>query len=69
MDPEIALEVFEIGDFDVVFYEVLDVGEEDGGGGAVLRGKGIAVGCEGGGVPLRGEDGLEGGEGVWELRG
>ena len=58
-----------VGGFDVAGGEVADVGFEGGGRGAVLCWEGVAVGGEARGVPLRGEDGGEGGEGVGELCG
>lgn len=56
-----------VGGFDVAGGEVADVGFEGGGRGAVLGGESVAVRGEVIGVPLRGEDGGEGGEGVGEL--
>ena len=56
-----------VGGFDVAGGEVADVGFEGGRRGAVLGGEGVAVRSEFIGVPLRGEDGGEGGEGVGEL--
>lgn len=56
-----------VGGFDVAGGEVADVGFEGGGRGAVLGGEGVAVRGEVIRVPLRGEDGGEGGEGVGEL--
>lgn len=50
----------------------MDVGSKDFRGGTVFGGKGVSVRCEGGGLggPFCGigEDGVEGAEGVWELR-
>jgi hypothetical protein len=65
--PEVALQVLEVGDFDVAGGEVADVRFEGCWGGGVFGREGGAVGVEGGGVPLGGEDGGEGGEGVGEL--
>lgn len=56
-----------VGGFDVAGGQVADVGFEGGGRGAVLGGEGVAVGGETSGVPLCGEDGGEGAEGVGEL--
>lgn len=58
-----------VGHFDVVAGELLDMGLQDGGGGAVLLGEGIAVGDEVRVVPSGGEEGGEGGKGVGELEG
>jgi hypothetical protein len=65
--PQVALQVLVVGGFDVAGGQVADVGFEGGGRGAVLGGEGVAVGGEFIGVPLRGEDGGEGAEGVGEL--
>jgi hypothetical protein len=65
--PEVALQVLEVGDFDVAGGEVADVRFKGCWGGGVFGREGGAVGVEGGGVPLGGEDGGEGGEGVGEL--
>ena len=56
-----------VSGFDVAGGEVADVGFEGGGRGAVLGGESVAVRGEVIGVPLRGEDGGEGGEGVGKL--
>jgi hypothetical protein len=61
------LQVLVVGDFDVAGGEVADVGFEGGGRGAVLGGESVAVGGEASRVPLCGEDGGEGAEGVGEL--
>ena len=65
--PEVALQVLEVGDFDVAGSQVADVRFEGCWGGGVLGWEGGAVGEEGWVVPLGGEDGGEGGEGVGEL--
>ena len=65
--PQVALQVLVVGGFDVAGSEVADVGFEGGGRGAVLGRESVAVRSEIIGVPLRGEDGGEGGEGVGEL--
>ena len=65
--PEVALKVLEVGDFDVAGGEVADVRFEGGGRGGVFGGEGVAVGEESWVIPLGGEDGGEGGEGVGEL--
>jgi hypothetical protein len=65
--PQVALQVLEVGDFDVAGCEVADVRFEGCGRGGVFGGEGGAVGEEGWVVPLGGEDGGEGGEGVGEL--
>lgn len=62
------MQVLEVGDFDVAGGEVADVRFEGCGRGGVFGGEGGAVGEEGWVVPLGGEDGGEGGEGVGELR-
>lgn len=67
LEPEVALEGFQVGDLEVLRGEVVDVGEEGGGRGGVFGGEGRAVGGEGGGVPFGSEGGREGGEGVGEL--
>lgn len=67
--PQVALQVLVVSGFDVAGGEVADVGFEGGGRGAVLGREGVAVGGEARGVPLGGEDGREGGEGVGELCG
>ena len=56
-----------VGGFDVAGGEIADVGFEGGGRGAVLGRESITVRGEGIGVPLRGEDGGKGREGVGEL--
>jgi hypothetical protein len=61
------LQVLVVGGFDVAGGQVADVGFEGGGRGAVLGWECVAVGGEFIGVPLRGEDGGEGAEGVGEL--
>jgi len=65
--PEVALEGLEIGDLEVAGGQVVDVGAEGGRRGAVFCGEGVAVGEEVGAVPVGGEGGGEGGEGVGEL--
>jgi hypothetical protein len=67
--PEVALQVLEVGDFDVASREVLDVGAEVGGRFAVFGGEGVAVWLEGWVVPVGGEDVREGAEGVWDCWG
>jgi len=54
LGPEVALEGFEVGDFEILRHEGLDVGEEGGGAGAVLSGEGGEVGLQGGRVPFGG---------------
>lgn len=65
--PQIALQVLVVGGFDVAGGQVADVGFERGGRGAVLGRESVAVWSEFIGVPLGGEDGGKGGEGVREL--
>lgn len=67
LQPEVSLEGLEVGDLDVAFHEIADVGLEVGARGAILFGKGIAVLCKLGAIPLLIEDLGESFEGVWEL--
>jgi hypothetical protein len=62
-----ALEILQVGDFDIPGDEVMDVGAERGGGGAVFGGEGVAVRGERWVVPLRGENAIERCQCVWEL--
>ena len=61
------MEGLEVGDLEILRHERADVGLVGGGGGPVGGGEGEAVGGEGGFVPLCGESGGEGREGVGEL--
>ena len=54
MEPEVSLEGFQVGDFEVGGHEGVDVAAECFRAGAVFRGEGVAVGEEGWGVPLCG---------------
>jgi hypothetical protein len=65
--PKVALQVLQVCDFDVAGCEIADVRFEGCRRGGVFGREGVAVGEEVGGVPLGGEDGGEGGEGVGEL--
>lgn len=65
--PQVALQVLEVGDFQVAGGQVADVGFEGCGRGSVFGWEGVAVWDELSRVPLGGEDGGQGGKGVGEL--
>jgi len=54
LDPEVSLEVLEIGDLYIARYEVVDMCSESGGRGAIFGGEVVTVWAEGRGVPLCG---------------
>ena len=69
VEPEVALEGFEVWDLEIPGHEIADVGFVGFRGGAIFGWKCGAVGREGGGVPLCGKCLGEGSESVGELKG
>lgn len=67
LQPEVSLEGLEVGDLDVAFHEIADMGLQVWSRVAILFGKGIAVLCKLGTIPLLVEDLGKSFEGVWEL--